>query len=144
MQYHCGYCRLEYLLGYPIATACAVAPATVTAEYSLSSLIGTPTCSSHSDTVSYETYIVGREESGSRFRFRERVRTASVNVHMIDFKLTRGINAILAHAYIVFAHAYKNVLWGNFYEWVSIELLGECTMTSLQAWNCTDCASLQL
>ena len=36
----------------------------VAAAYPQSILNGTPTCSSHSDTASYETYVAGQEESG--------------------------------------------------------------------------------
>ena len=58
MQYHCGYCKLEYLWEYPAATVCTATPITVAAEYTK----GTPTYSSHSGTALYETYVAGQRK----------------------------------------------------------------------------------
>ena len=45
---------------YSAAAICTVAPVTVAAEYPQTTLAGTPTCSSQSSTVLYETYVAGQ------------------------------------------------------------------------------------
>ena len=50
-QYYCGYCKLQYLRGYSAATATEATVHVVAAEYSYSTLKGTPSCSNHSDTA---------------------------------------------------------------------------------------------
>ena len=49
---------------YSAASGCAVALVTVASEYHHSTLKGTHTCSNHSGTASYETYIASQGESG--------------------------------------------------------------------------------
>ena len=64
MQYCCGYWKLEYLWGYSDATVIGANAHAVAVEYPHSSFNGTPTHSSHTGTVLYETYVAGQEESG--------------------------------------------------------------------------------
>ena len=65
-QYHCGYCKLEYVWGYYEGTLMLLWQATahpVAAESPHRTLNGTPTCSSHIGTALYETHVAGQEES---------------------------------------------------------------------------------
>ena len=48
---------LRILWGYSSATACTVAPFTVAAEYTHSTLNCTPTCRGHNNTALYESHI---------------------------------------------------------------------------------------
>ena len=67
MWYCCGYCKLEYLWGYSVATVTGAKVHAVAAEYLLCTLItlkGTPICSSHIGSAWYETCVAGQGESG--------------------------------------------------------------------------------
>ena len=59
VQYCCGFCKLEYLWRYSATIACMVACDTVRSEYPHSPRNGTATCSRHSSTLWYETYLAG-------------------------------------------------------------------------------------
>ena len=64
--HRCGYCMLEYLWRYSVATMTEASAHAIAAEYLQNILKGTPTIRSHSHsgTALYETYITGQEESG--------------------------------------------------------------------------------
>ena len=68
MQYHCGYCKLEYLWGYYKGNLMLLWQGLLCIRSLQSTLIvpptALPTCSSHIGTTWYEIHVAGQEKSG--------------------------------------------------------------------------------